>query len=111
MTLYVDANLPPSIAPWLKENFSINSFSFDHMGWRFSEDHEIFRLLQKISDSIVLTKDEDFVSLLEAYQAPPKIIWITVGNTSNQNLRSIFSKQLNEAVLLLKENDLVEISG
>ncbi len=111
MTLYIDANLPPSLAPWLKEKFNIDSFSFDQMMWRFSEDHEIFMNLQKNDDSIVVTKDEDFINLLDAHGAPPKIIWVTIGNTSNQNLRTVFLRQFKEAISLLKDNDLVEISG
>lgn len=111
MTLFIDANLPPSLAPWLKEKFNIESFSFDHMTWRFSEDHEIFNKLNSIPDSVVLTKDEDFINLLDAHGPPPKIIWITIGNTSNQSLRTVFTRQLEEAITLLQENNFVEIAG
>lgn len=111
MTLYIDANLPPSLASWLKEKFNIDSFSFDHMTWRFSEDEEIFKKLRTIPDSVVLTKDEDFLNLLDAHGPPPKIIWITIGNTSNSNLREVLLRQFKEAIALLQENNLVEISG
>ncbi len=61
-------------------------------------------------DAIVLTKDEDFIGLLKKHKAPPKIIWLTCGNTSNKRLKEILSSKLNEALELLQANDLVEIS-
>ena len=32
---------------------------------------------------IVLTKDSDFVQLLERRGPPPQVVWLTCGNTSN----------------------------
>lgn len=58
-----------------------------------------------------MTKDEDFVSLLEQKGPPPKIIWITCGNTSNAYLKDLFLELLSQAIQLLERESLVEISG
>lgn len=57
------------------------------------------------------TKDSDFVQLLDRHGPPPKIIWLTCGNTSNQRMREIFGKYLPQAVALLGTSDLVGITG
>jgi predicted nuclease of predicted toxin-antitoxin system len=59
-----------------------------------------------------MTKDSDFVDLVERLGAPPQIIWLTCGNTSNDRLREILSSTLAEALDLLSSGEkLVEING
>lgn len=59
-----------------------------------------------------MTKDSDFVDLVERLEAPPQIIWLTCGNTSNDQLREILGSTLPEALELLRSGEkLVEISG
>ena len=110
MKFFLDAHLPPSLAPWLEEKFGIQSFSFDFMGWWYKNDEEVF-FLARTEDAVVMTKDDDFINLLHKHKAPPKIIWLTCGNTSKEKLKELLIKLLPQALTLLKENDLVEISG
>ncbi len=59
-----------------------------------------------------MTNDSDFVFLLEKFGSPPKVIWIRCGNTSNERLQEILSRQLKTALELLESgDDLVEIRG
>jgi predicted nuclease of predicted toxin-antitoxin system len=72
---------------------------------------EIFEAA-KAQEIIFITKDSDFVDLIERLGAPPKIIWLTCGNTSNVKLREILSATLLKALELLNAGErLVEISG
>jgi predicted nuclease of predicted toxin-antitoxin system len=58
-----------------------------------------------------MSKDADFVRLLESLGPPPQIIWITCGNTSNGNLRNLLIEAFPRAVQMLKAGEsLVEIS-
>ena len=51
----------------------------------------------------------DFLSRLDT---PPKIIWLTCGNTSNTRLKEILSATLLDALKFLETSEkLVEISG
>ena len=57
-----------------------------------------------------MTKDADFVALVETKGPPPQVIWITCGNTSNRNLRRILEGTLADAIeLLVRGEPLVEI--
>jgi predicted nuclease of predicted toxin-antitoxin system len=58
----------------------------------------------------VVTKDSDFVLLLDQFGPPPQVIWVTCGNTSNARLKEIVSAVFAKAVQLLQAGEsLVEI--
>ncbi len=60
---------------------------------------------------MILTKDIDFILLLERLGPPPQIIWLTCGNTSNRNLRALLQKHFPSAKALLQGGEpLIEIS-
>lgn len=60
----------------------------------------------------VITKDSDFVALVERLGPPPQIVWLTIGNTSNAALRELFAKTWPAAAELLKNGEpLIEIGG
>jgi predicted nuclease of predicted toxin-antitoxin system len=83
--IWVDAQLPPAIARWLRDTFGLDASALREIGLRDAEDEEIFEAAKK-DDAIVITKDADFVILLERLGPPPKIILLTCGNTSNVHL-------------------------
>ena len=57
-----------------------------------------------------MTKDSDFLILLDEIGPPPQILWITCGNTSNRFLEKVLQKALQDALNLLKQGEpLVEI--
>jgi predicted nuclease of predicted toxin-antitoxin system len=59
-----------------------------------------------------MTKDRDFVDLVEQYGSPPQVIWLTCGNTSNARLKEILTATLPDALELLRSGErLVEITG
>lgn len=112
MTLiWIDAHLSPAIAIWITSTFRITAVALRDIGLRDAEDPEIFEAA-KAQGIIFMTKDSDFVDLVERLEAPPQIIWLTCGNTSNDRLREILSSTLAEALELLSSGEkLVEISG
>ena len=42
MTIWIEANLSPAIAPWISRTFNINTFALRDLGLRDAEDPEIF---------------------------------------------------------------------
>ncbi len=111
MLIWIDAQLSPSIAFWIAENYDVQAIALRDLGLRDAEDIEIFDAAKKVNAVVVMTKDSDFVSLLERLDLPPKIIWLTCGNTSNANLKIILSKTLRDAIDLLENGEkIVEIS-
>ena len=106
MIIWIDAQLSPAIAPWLTETFSQ---ALRDLGLRDAPDREIFAAARSAA-AVVMTKDSDFVKLLEELGAPPQVIWLTCGNTSNARLKQILTKALPQAVILLESGEpLVEI--
>lgn len=110
-TIWIDAHLSPAIATWITTTFEIPAIALRDLGLRDAEDPEIFEAA-KNQGVIFMTKDSDFVDLVERLEAPPQIIWLTCGNTSNARLREILSSILPNALELLSSGEkLVEISG
>ncbi|TRU59266.1 MAG: hypothetical protein EWV90_17415 [Microcystis aeruginosa Ma_QC_Ch_20071001_M135] len=111
MTIWVDAHLSPAIATWITSTFGIEAIALRDLGLRDAEDTEIFEAA-KAQKAVVMTKDSDFVDLVERLGSPPQIIWLTCGNTSNAKLREILSETLPRALELFAAGEtLVEISG
>jgi len=111
MTIWVDAHLSPRIARWISANFPVTAVPLREIGLRESEDDGIFSAARAAA-VIVLTKDSDFIRLLEQHGSPPKILWLTCGNTSDAALQEILGRHLSTALGLLDGGeDLVEIGS
>ena len=107
--IIIDAQLSPHLAKWIQDVLAIETYSAKYLGLRDASDKEIFDFA-KVRNAIVMTKDEDFVKLQSKLGSPPKIIWITCGNTANERMRKILKDKLPEVIKLLKSNDLIEIT-
>lgn len=111
MTIWIDAQLSPFIAKWINANFTeLNAVALRSIKLQDASDYDIFRQARK-ADVIVMSKDYDFVKLIELHGAPPKLIWITCGNTSNGRLCEILKNTLQQAIdLLNQQENIIEIS-
>jgi len=111
MKIWVDAQLSPTIAAWINRTFDdIEAESVRALGLRDANDPDIFEAARK-ADVVVMSKDDDFIQLIEQRDTPPKLLWITCGNTSNARMRVILSKTLPKAKELLESGEnIVEIS-
>lgn len=110
-TIWVDAHLSPTIATWISNTFDVTALALRDIGLRDAEDSEIFEAA-KTQGVIFMTKDSDFVDLVERLGTPPQIIWLTCGNTSNARLQEILNSTLLDALRLLQAGEkLVEIRG
>ena len=75
-----------------------------------AKDAEIFGAARS-AGAIVLTKDIDFVVLLERLGPPPRVLLVRCGNTSNAHLKSLLRMKLRSALLMLQSGEsLVEIA-
>ncbi|MDI5985672.1 DUF5615 family PIN-like protein [Halomonas sp. M4R5S39] len=110
MTIWIDAQLSPHLAPWLTEHCGVEAYSVRYLGYRDATDEAIFAAARQ-ANAIVLTKDRDFPDLLDRYGPPPRIIWLTLGNTSNAHMREVLGRLLPTALSLLERGEtLVELS-
>lgn len=110
MIIWIDAQLSPALAVWLKEQFGVDAFSARHLGLVRAKDPEIFDRARE-AEVVVLTKDSDFVLLQERLGAPPSIMWVRCGNTSNAHLRRVLTRTFAAARRLIEAGEaLVEIT-
>ncbi len=110
MTIWLDAQLPPSVAARIQSTFGIECRAVRDLGLRDAKDHEIFDSARD-ADAVVMTEDRDFVELLDRLGPPPKVLWLTCGNTSNARPRDILTRLLPAALKLFEGGEiLVEIS-
>ena len=111
MIIWIDAQLSPIIAAWINTRFAVQAVAIRELGLRDSTDREIF-VAAKAENAIVMTKDSDFIQLLDYYGPPPQVIWLTCGNTSNDRLTEILAQTLQDAIDLLNAGEsLVEIGA
>ena len=109
MILWIDVQLSPALAPWISERFGVQAFSLKHLGYRDAADHEIFRAARD-EKAVVMTKDSDFLRLLEQHGPPPQVLWVTLGNTSNARMKAVLEYTFAQATSLLQGGEsLVEI--
>lgn len=111
MTFWIDAHLSPALAPWLTETFNVEAYSVKYLGYRDAPDRVIFEAARNAS-AVVITKDSDFVSMLEQYGSPPQVLWLTLGNTTNARLKTVLAATFEEALTLLEAGEaLIEIGN
>ena len=110
MKVWIDAQLSPGLARWLGEHQAVEAFSARWLGLHDATDEAIFDAARS-ANAVVMTKDRDFVQLLERAGPPPQVIWITCGNTSNAHMRDILGQTFANALLLLRQGEpIVEIT-
>jgi predicted nuclease of predicted toxin-antitoxin system len=69
--LWLDAQLPPSLAAWLASNYDVSAVGVRDLGLRDAEDREIFDQARTRGDVVIVSKDSDFVDLIERLGTPP----------------------------------------
>lgn len=111
MTLWLDAQLPPALASWRTAQFRVPAAAVRDIDLRDATDQQIFASARE-AHAIVVTKDSDFVALVERLGPPPQVVWLTIGNTSNAALRELFTRNWALMVELLENGEpLVEIGA
>jgi predicted nuclease of predicted toxin-antitoxin system len=80
------------------------------LGLTTASDATIFEAARS-ANAIVLTKDADFILLLERLGPPPQVLWVRCGNTSKAHVQRILAATLPNALRLLSDGEpLVEIN-
>jgi len=80
----VDAQLPPALAVWLRDQghdavHAMNSVGVD------APDSAIWDLA-RLDERIIVTKDRDFAIWAASRQAGPRVVWLRIGNATTRSL-------------------------
>lgn len=107
--IWLDAQLSPRLALWITHNLGVEAWGVRDHNLRDATDERIFAAARE-ADVLFITKEKDFVEMLNRLGTPPKVIWLRCGNTNEARLKEIFSTHLAEALRLLDSGEiLVEI--
>jgi predicted nuclease of predicted toxin-antitoxin system len=107
VTLWIAAQLSPALAAWINRTFpSLDAYSVRALGLREASDRAIFHAARE-AGAVVMTKDADFARLLDLHGSPPRVIWVTSGNTSNARRRELLTSVLPDALALLARGELL----
>lgn len=75
MKLWLDAQLSPDMVSWIAAQFRTEVTAVRDLGLRNALDRGIF-LAAKETGTVIMTKDVDFLNLVERFGPPPQVIWI-----------------------------------
>jgi predicted nuclease of predicted toxin-antitoxin system len=94
-----------------KATFSVQCTPVRDLHLRDATDREIFMSARQ-AGAVLVSKDADFLSLLQQHGPPPQVIWVTCGNTSNLRLQALMRAAWPQIVTLLEAGEpIVELSG
>ncbi len=71
-----------------------------------ASDTEIFTAARNVN-VVVMTKDGDFVDLVEQYGPPPQVVLVTCGNTSNARLRRLVQAAWPTIQAMLERGEMI----
>ena len=109
MILWLDAQLPPALAGWLRATYTIDVVAVRDLQLREAGDAAIFHAA-RAAGATLLSKDSDFVDLVQRLGPPPQLLWLTCGNVSNRHLQSLLAIAFPKAMALIEVGEpIVEI--
>ena len=108
MTFLIDAQLPPALAHWLREQ-GHTAEHVDDVGLSNAEDVAIWNRAAQ-DGAIVITKDEDFAERAGRDESGPVIVWLRIGNSTNRALLHWLNPGWAEITELLESGSrLIEV--
>jgi predicted nuclease of predicted toxin-antitoxin system len=109
MKFLVDAQLPRRLARKLAASGHDAVHTLDFPAANRTPDKEIVALAIR-ENRIVVTKDNDFVTSYLLQGAPPKLLLISTGNISNDQLSKLLASNLTALENAFSKYDFVELS-
>ena len=80
MTLWLDNQLPPTLAGWIRDTLAIDCLSVRDLNLQRASDPEIVTAARQ-ANVVVMTKDADFVDLLEQQGPHPRRSFLSPAGT------------------------------
>ena len=109
MKFIIDAQLPKSLALFLRERGFDVIHTLELPNKNTTTDSEI-KFLSIREERVVISKDADFYDSYTAKQEPYKLIYLTVGNLSNEVLLHLFDKNLAHLITILDRSSVIEMN-
>lgn len=111
MKLLIDANLSYRLVKKINRIFP-DSLHVERTGLPIpASDIEIFRWAKANGCVLLLTRDDDFVELLEREGPPPKIVMLRISNRSSDYVAALLDRHIGDVFDLVhdEEQGILEI--
>ncbi len=106
--LLFDENLSDRL-PRLVANAYSGSRHVAELGLRAAPD-EVIWARARAEDMLLVTKDEDFQRLSVWRGAPPKVLWICLGNFSTQDVASLLERSVDVVTAFVAHPEVTFLS-
>jgi len=109
MKIWLDAQLPTQLATWMSLECSVDALAMGDIGLWDATDKTILEAARK-ANALLISNDSDFVEMVIRTHPPPKLIWLTCRNASNDAFKILLKAKLADLFLMLKRGDeIVEL--
>ena len=109
MKFLVDAQLPRRLARWLSEKGFDTLHTLDLPDKNSTTDHQISDISIR-EQRVVISKDSDFYDRYFDKLEPWKLLFLTVGNLSNDALIELFEKNMDQIIAELETAQVIQMS-
>ncbi len=103
MRLLLDQNLSRRLVSPLQSYFP-ETTQVALLGFEKATDEEIWNYAKE-NEFVIVTKDSDFEELCLLKGAPPKVIWIKIGNTKNEVILNLLTQNRQEIEKLISQDE------
>ncbi len=103
MKFLIDHNLSPRLVRHLKDRFP-GCIHTEDMGFGRTADTDLWKYASDHGFSI-LTKDTDFEQLSILRGAPPKVVWLRIGNAPTRAVLELLDRHHADIVAFLQEEE------
>ena len=93
MKLLFDENLSPKLVVLLADLFP-NSLHVRDVGLQAGDDSLVWNYARD-NDLVIVSKDADMHQRCFLFGAPPKVVWVRLGNCSTTNVANLLRRSLN----------------
>lgn len=109
MKFLVDAQLPRRLARWPSDEGHDVLHTFDLPEQNQTSDAAINEIAMEQA-RMVISKDADFVNSFLLKQEPHKLLLISTGNITNNDLIALFERNIEQIIESLETHNFVELS-
>ncbi len=102
MTFLLDENLPGRLARLLEPAYP-NCVHVKDVGLLNSSDALVWAHAKRVGLTL-LTKDDDFLEILERRGSPPKLVWLRLGNVSTAIIAAALLRRSSDVDAFLQDN-------
>jgi predicted nuclease of predicted toxin-antitoxin system len=104
----IDAQLPPGLAKLFRDA-GHEASHVSELGLLGARDRQIAAHALR-TGSVIVTKDEDFVTMRHTGASAPRVLWLRIGNTTNRALAERLRPHLDQILSALEKGEnLVEV--